>query len=53
MYVVILKKKRAQNSSACQRLIIGLDVLEKAASAIDILKTEIARMQPELEATKK
>jgi len=44
MYVVILNKKRSSNTSACQRLITGLEVLEKAATAIDILKKEIAHM---------
>lgn len=53
MYVTILKEKRKKNTEASQRLITGLDVLEKAATAIDGLKAAIAKMQPELEATKK
>ena len=53
MYVEILKSKRKENTSASSRLITGLDVLEKAATAIDGLKAAIAKMQPELEATKK
>jgi len=53
MYVTILKEKRIKNESASQRLITGLEVLEKAATAIDGLKADIAEMQPELEKTKK
>jgi hypothetical protein len=52
MYVTILRDKRIKNSSASQRLITGLSVLEKAESAISVLKAEIAEMQPELEKTK-
>lgn len=52
MYVTILKDKRIKNSSASARLITGLQVLEKAATAIDGLKADIAEMQPELEKTK-
>ncbi len=53
MYVDILKEKRIKNSQASQRLITGLDVLDKAAVAIDGLKADIAKMQPELEKTQK
>jgi len=53
MYVTILKEKRIKNDSASQRLIVGLKVLEGAAHAIDGLKSEIAKMAPVLEATKK
>ena len=52
MYVTILKDKRIKNESASARLITGLQVLEKAATAIDGLKADIAEMQPELEKTK-
>ena len=53
MYATILKEKRIKNGQASQRLVTGLEVLEKAASAIDGLKADIAKMQPELEKTKK
>lgn len=52
MYVTILKEKRTKNSKASARLITGLQVLDKAAVAIDGLKADIALMQPELEKTK-
>ena len=53
MYVVILKEKRIKNTNAAQRLVTGLQVLEKAAVAIDGLKDEINKMAPVLEETKK
>ena len=53
MYVVILKDKRIKNTNAAQRLVTGLQVLEKAAVAIDGLKDEINKMAPVLEETKK
>ena len=53
MYTVILKQKKQENHLAKNRLVIGLQVLEKAAVAIEELKIEIDEMQPELERTKK
>ena len=53
MYTEILKVKRVKNVEAKQRLVTGLEVLEKAATAIDGLKADIAKMKPELEKTKK
>lgn len=53
MYVSILKDKRIKNQNAAQRLVTGLQVLEKAAVAIDALKEEINKMAPVLEQTKK
>ena len=53
MYSVILKEKREQNNKAKHRLVVGLQVLEKAAEAIAQLKLDIDKMQPELEQTKK
>lgn len=53
MYVVILKDKRIRNTNAAQRLVTGLQVLDKAAVAIDALKVEINEMAPVLEETKK
>jgi hypothetical protein len=53
MYTVILNTKRQENNFAKNRLVKGLQVLDKAAEAIAQLKIDIDKMAPELEATKK
>jgi len=52
-YATILKSKRRSINFAKDRLVKGLEVLEKAGVEISSLKTHIDAMAPELEVTKK
>lgn len=52
-FAKILKEKRVYVSQQKQRLVGGLDVLEKAGIEIEKLNKEIIEMTPHLEATQK
>jgi dynein heavy chain len=52
-YAKILKEKRVYVAQQKQRLVGGLDVLQKAGIEIKKLNQEIIEMTPELEATQK
>lgn len=49
MYMQILKKKRVDVGQSKQRLVVGLDVLGKAAIEIEKLEKQISDMAPILE----
>jgi dynein heavy chain len=53
LYKSILKNKRKEITGSRNRLVKGLEVLEKAAIEIAKLKDEIDKMAPDLEKTKK
>jgi len=52
-YQVILKQKRIDVGKNKERLVVGLDVLAKAAVEIAKLEQQISDMAPVLETTKK